>query len=142
MGLLDPNLEAAFRATRYVIDAPRGAIELRIGGPGPSTSEGRPLSERWAYITADNPGATQCDERENELRRTTLEAELAAGGWQRYRGRSIADSGAWPIEHGWLVLDIPLADALELGRRYEQVAILAGAAASEVRLVECSESSP
>lgn len=68
-----------------------------------------------------------------------LHAELDAGGWRWYVGEGVGDDGCWPAEPSVLVLGMTEAEALALGRRWRQVAVVVGERGGVVRLVACDE---
>ena len=68
-------------------------------------------------------------------------AELDTHGWRWRPGVGQADDGSWR-EDLVLVLDIGEEDAVALGRRWQQVAVVVGARGGTVRLLACFAAGP
>lgn len=68
------ELERAYRSTTYVVDAPEGAIGIRIGEPCPAL-DGL-LAQLgvtcWAFVTAWNPQSEILFSKINELNNDRL----------------------------------------------------------------------
>lgn len=124
----DPELERAYRNTRYIVDAPGGAIVLRIGEG--SAALDALLAERgarcWAFVTASNPQSVKINNKNNSLRNHALRSELRRAAYVLFTGRGQADAGNRPAEESFLVLGITEADALRLGARHGQNAVVTG----------------
>jgi hypothetical protein len=120
------QLEAAYRATRYTVQAPGGGFELQVDLPSPPlaallTSRG---FREAAYLTACNPASAVHSAAENQARTARLALDLAASGWVVFDGQAIDPEGKWPPECSFLVLGANVAAAAGLGRRHGQNAIL------------------
>lgn len=136
--MVSPDLDAAYRATAYVVEIPDGSsVTIRCG----ARSEGldRHLDDLgmmdWAFITACNPRSTRLGEAENAIRMARLDAMLRDRGLAWLAGSGRGDAGDWPPEPSRLVLGIAEADAIALGRLFEQNAIVAGSRGHAARLV-------
>ena len=124
----DPALDAAYRATRYVVGLPAGEVIVRIGETSAAldrwlAAEGATV---WAWLTADNPGSRRLPEAENAIRRAALDDALARAGWRGCRARAVPDDPAWPEEHGVLVPGLPRDAACGLAASFGQLAIVCG----------------
>lgn len=82
---------------------------------------GRP----FAVVTAHNPGSQRLSDEENARRHRELERVLCEGGYELAPsvGRSL--EGDWS-EEGFTVFGIGLEEALAIGRRFGQNAIVYG----------------
>lgn len=133
----DARLAAAYRAARYRVDAPGRELVLRVG------RRSRRLdallaargAERFAWLTAVNPGSRRLGERENARRLARLDAEIARRGWRALPGTSLDPRGLWPDEPSRLVLDVDAETARELARQFGQNALLVGSCGEPVRLL-------
>ena len=133
----DPKLEAAYRATDYhVTGAPNGRFVIRVGEMCVDLEEllFDEVEFDWAYLTACNPGSVRLTAEENDRRTAELREVLNSRWPRRYEGFSAASDGAWQ-EPSFLVLGIDEAEAVGLGRRFGQNAIVAGRVGEPARLV-------
>lgn len=126
----DPELERAYRNTTYIVDVPDGAMAIRIGERCPRLDAllAKHGTSCWALVTAWNPRSEQLSNKNNELRNKSLCAELRQRGYAALKGRGQADAGDWPPEESLLVLGMVAADAVALGARYGQHAVVTGVA--------------
>ena len=122
------ELEAAYRATTYRVYLPGGQCDLR---PAIASETLRCWLETagvtgFAILTAHNPGSSPLDENENSCRQSQLECELLESGVETYTGENVADSDDWPAEESCFVSDLPIDEAMALGEKYGQNAIVCG----------------
>lgn len=130
----------AYRATHYVVQPPAAApLTLLVGhrSPeligflGPSAA-----ARRWAFLTAYNPCSRERPEAENQAAQRALEADLRARGLSFVPGEGKSPDSPWR-EASVLVLDLEREDAIALGRKYGQVAIVCGQGEGPAELVVC-----
>jgi hypothetical protein len=131
------ELEAAYRATTYRVYLPGGHCDLR---PGVASDTLRCWLETngatgFAILTACNPGSVRLDEEENASRQSQLECELLESGYETYVGENVAEDAAWPVEESCFVPGIPVAEAMTLGGKYGQNAVVCGGADGVPELV-------
>lgn len=119
----------AYRSTIY--KAAGVAFTLSERPTGTILFGGRP----FAIITAHNPRSERLSDVENQERHEELERDLQALGLEHIPGTGASPDGTW-VEEGFAVFDVGLAQALELGRKYDQHAILWGKG-EKVALVWC-----
>ncbi len=136
--MTDPALDDAYRGTTYSVLMPEGSLlALRIGER--SAPLDRLLAatghDDWAFVTACNPRSTRLDALENAERMARLAETVQARGLRAIPGESRGDGGDWPAESSLLVLGIGEPDAIELGRLFDQHAIVAGSRGGPPRLV-------
>jgi hypothetical protein len=120
------QLEAAYRAARYRVELPDGAFELAIGQPSPGLAalyQQHGLSAA-AFLTACNPGSVQQPEALNRQANAALQQQLAATGKPVLCGYAIDSERKWPDEASFLVLGLARHQAVELGCKHGQNAIL------------------
>lgn len=137
-------LEAAYRATTYVVDHPDGEIGIRIGEHHPRLDAllAAHGATEWAYITAWNPGSVKKSFKNNKLQNNRLRAAVRAAGHVCYPGRGRPDGGAWTPEESLLVVGIAEAQAVALGARFGQNAVVTGVAGGPARLRWCAVRAP
>jgi hypothetical protein len=118
----------AYHQTSFFADTPRGRIRLRIREKSAELeailfAEG---AREWAYVTACNPGSRPLSHRENVRRQEALEREVSGRGLVFLRGEGVGDDGQWPPEPSLLILGIARDQAVDLGGRFGQKAIVFG----------------
>jgi hypothetical protein len=133
------RLEPVFLATTYRIHADEGPIDLRIGQPSPALEVllDRHGASAWAFISAANPRAAQAPDSVNAQRHDELRAVLQTQGHVPIEGHGVPASEGWRPEPSWFVLDIPIARAKMLARRFDQLALVAGIRHGTPRLIWC-----
>jgi 2-alkyl-3-oxoalkanoate reductase len=121
----DIELEAAYRASVYVVRDGGAAIETRIDQPSPALAAAlaRHGVDRAALITACNPDSRPLSDTENRARQRALKAELAGAEMEFLPAIGRAADGSWK-EPSLLVLGIDRAAALACARRWGQRAIV------------------
>jgi len=140
---MDENLLEAYRRTTFLADTPKGRLALRVGQRSAELDDLLAAQgvTTWAYVTAFNPGSQLLATRENVSRHRALERLVASLGFESYPGEGIGDDGQWPPEASFLVLGIRRTDAMRLGQRFGQIAVVFGELRHEAELVVCDESS-
>lgn len=78
--------------------------------------------QNFAYISACNPHSNLLDDAENRRRTEQLASDLS--GRLYFAGEGADPAGDWPPEPSFLIPDIEPQQALLLGIKYEQNAIL------------------
>jgi hypothetical protein len=137
---MDDELECSYRRTSFCADTPCGELRLRIDLPDARLDA---LLERmdarsWAYMTAFNPGSIQPSEADNLARQDRLERTVRETGLVFFCGEGVGDDGRWPPEPSILILGIARADAVALGQRFGQRAIVYGETGGSPELLSCS----
>jgi hypothetical protein len=128
------HLKEAYCNTRFTLfELP---FEIKVGQLCPALDE---LLQKhgvkdWAYITAWNPRSKSLSEKENEDRQEDLKAMLK--DYRLLEGEGIGADTSWPPERSALVLGIPKAEAANIGRKFEQNAIVVGRLGQTAELLE------
>jgi hypothetical protein len=132
------QLESAFRATLYEFDTPAGGARLRIDEPSAALAAVQAALgvECSGLVTGWNPRSGPRPIADNEAVNARLLARLAALGWQAWPARHVAPQREWD-ELGLFVPGIGLAQLLELGREFDQHAVLHADDHAVPRLVWC-----
>jgi len=135
------QLEAAYHATTYLIRPMSGKLVLRIGEPSPELEQLliKSRCQCWAFISAVNPESKRLSEAANANRHRQLLALISELKLPYYTGDGVPDAPGWPIEPGFFIREIGLKKALEIGKQFKQVAIVAGESGSAPRLHYCVE---
>ena len=88
-----------------------------------------------AFVTAVNPRGQALDATENQRRHAELRSLLEQRRCTHFEGVGAHPSNGWPPEPGFLVFGLSLDEARDLGRRFDQDAIVWAGIDSRVRLV-------
>lgn len=116
------SLKQAFENTSFFVSLPSGLCELRHGLPCPEEISQIVGDRPWAIITAFNPQGYQVSEAENWERHGQLITET--GSLTRMEAYGTAPK--WQREYGFLLVGINLEKACEIGRKFDQAAIVYG----------------
>jgi len=126
------QLVAAYSAAHYFASIGHREWLFAVGRPA-ADIERQLDADRYLFITAWNPAPRTATLAENMAADEALQQRLHASGMARHRALgSNAQGGAF--EHGWLVLDAPLATADAWAREFGQAAILCWKHGEPVRL--------
>jgi len=87
----------------------------------------------WAYITAWNPYSELTDDRTNEEKNDQLRNDLT--GYIFFYGEGVGSDHNWQPEKSFLILGIALHDAILIGKKYRQNAIVVGKIHEEPQLI-------
>jgi len=115
----ETELWEAYHRTTYCVRDDAGApIYFRLIDP-----ESRALipKKNFAIITAWNPMNQPCSGSENDIRHQKLEALLAARPWKFYETSGATEDHC---EKGFTIEGVTEEEALEIGRAFNQHAIL------------------
>lgn len=129
MNAADRQLFAAYAATTYDVTTEHGLTRLRVGHKCVALDtvlRGTPaLGNAWTFVTAWNPFSEPLPAAENSARNRELEVALRQCGTRVYeaQGREFIDGSGWD-EDGFVALGVGRAEAVELGRRFGQNAVL------------------
>jgi hypothetical protein len=131
---MDKDLYNAYSSTLYQVAEPR--VDIRIGVKSKELDALLLLHNRttYAFITAWNPFSKILSEDENNRRNKLLFEELFKK-YVLFQGHGIGQDPKWKPEESFLVLGIDERTAAELGRKYEQNAIVFGAYDEEPQLL-------
>ena len=129
----------AYRHTTFHANTPHGRLILRVGQRCVELDD---LLHRhgvitWGYVTAFNPGSVLLSVDVNVARQSELERAIATLGLVSYPGEGVGEEGCWPPEPSFLVLGISRGDALKLGQKFGQLAVVCGELGREAELVVC-----
>src|SRR4051812_32445098 len=135
------GIDEAFRATTYRVFVPGQApMDLVVGRRSARLDAllARGGVTAWAFITASNPGSQPLAAHENSARHAELLMLLHARGLQWLAASGIPADAGWEAEESVLVLGVSRPDAVEIGRRFGQLAIVAGQRGAAAELVYCA----
>ena len=127
------TLRSAYLSTTYraFIDN-ESQLDIIVGQANHALDQLLSLEEvdSYAFITAWNPFSKTVSDEENHTANEALKSEL--GQYRIYEGIGIPKQPSkWEGEQSFLVLGINKDEAIRLGTKYEQNAIIYGEAGSE-----------
>lgn len=130
---MDSHLLAAYENTTYnIFDPP---ISIRIGYRNRKLDAflERMDHEEWAFITAYNPFSEVFSDREKEERHHQLRKEIK--DYPSFEGEGVGTDSYWKPERSLLILGISETDTINLGKLFQQNAIVMGKRNSPARLI-------
>ncbi len=125
-----------FERTTYTVWLDDRVYRIRLDAPNGFMNTLSGASRGWALITAHNPLPNILSAEENQRRNEALAALLDRRGYSYFPALGQADE--WK-EESFLIVGIPLADALRIARSFGQVAILWGKDDSPAQIVYTDE---
>lgn len=134
----DP-ITKAYARTTFTARTPLGEVRIRVGETNAllDTLLDDSGQTEWAYITAWNPGSVRLDDGPNTQAQQALEKQVRELGLAFFAGHGVPDGPGWTPEPSLLVLGIGEADAVAIGRRYGQNAVVVGVRGQMARLISC-----
>ena len=133
---LDRRLVAAYLRSIYrILDPP---FDIRIGASPPLDLK-QWLLERsfqsFDFLTAVNPASRILSNSENALRQEVLRTNLLPFlPNDPYPAIHLSENSDWPAEKSWWAPGLPAEQAVDLGRRFEQNALVFWRQGGEVEL--------
>jgi hypothetical protein len=132
---IDQRLREAYLATTYEVR--HLGLHLRIG------EENWHLQEflidnnafSWAFISAWNPFSQPLPFSENEKRHSILMDFVKKKQWIFTEGFGVPQKDEWEAEKSLFILDITINEAIDLGKRFDQNAIVIGRLAKPPELL-------
>jgi Protein of unknown function (DUF3293) len=130
------ELRQAYLDADYRVAGPNGRFAVRIGESCGQVAEMLDQSALdWAFITACNPYSHPLTDADNAVRMKHLVADVTIAGYRFFPGEGVGHDGSWKPEPSLLIVGIDEAAAVELARRYGQLAIVCGRGAEPARIV-------
>jgi hypothetical protein len=135
------NLTDLYKATTFRVESPAGHIDIRVGERHSPLDAllSRHSATEWAYITAWNPGSQPLSADQNALAHLTLLQTIRDRGFVCHIGNGIPDNEGWAPERSVWIAGIGRAEAIALGVRFGQNAIVVGTIGGIAELAFCDE---
>lgn len=123
--VIEPGLIGEYRRTLFHVYA-QTPFTLRIGEPSPELAAlfQKHLIDSAVYITAYSPFSTVVSADENQSAQARLTADLASTAQLVIQGDGQDPEQRWPAEQSLLGLGVGREDAVALGQRYLQNAVV------------------
>lgn len=126
------QLATAYAEAEYVVEHGGQTLRVQVGRPAADLEASLPAT-RYAFITAWNPASNPRSDRDNRLADARLVARIESFGLSRQPAWAQSPDGRWH-EPGWLLLDTPNAQVLELAHEFCQAGVLDWARGEPVSL--------
>jgi hypothetical protein len=126
MKKIPQELITSFEATYFHVSQAKHNFTLRVNEYSPELDalQKDQAIKSSAYITAFNPESTPLTKEQNKARNIMLEKELQQNNYNYLEGYGEDAEGSWSSEESFLVLSINKSDAVVLGDKYGQFAIV------------------
>ena len=125
MTTLSPSLVEAYNVANYtVLAAQRFVMKVGCKSDGIEDLYRRLGVKSTAFITAFNPYSKVTDSAENNKRNELLRSDLDEISFAVVKGYGQDPEGSWEKEDSFLAFGISKEQAVQLGIKYEQNAIL------------------
>jgi hypothetical protein len=120
------KLSVAYHRTHFVVQGARSPFVLRAGRRSRSLAalHAETGVRGSAFLTAWNPGSRQLPIGLNRKRQKMLETELRESGYRVLNGIGKDPTNTWTGEVSCLVIGILRREAVRIGRKYDQLAIV------------------
>lgn len=118
------DLIAAYKNTKYKIFEIDVVIEIDKINDNLSQLLNKYNSSEWAFITAFNPYSKVLNQDENIERHNELKG--LTNSYLTFEGHGVGEDPAWEPELSLLIIGITKEDAILIGNRFEQNAIVLG----------------
>lgn len=121
-------LDAAYRQTLYEVFSDKGVIQLRVDVKSPPLDQLLQQYQQttWALITACNPYSQPLSALENRNRNRTLAADLEKLGLPLLKALGRDETDQWPAEESLFIVGLNRVDAVYMGQKFSQNALLYG----------------
>lgn len=127
------DINDSYLETNYIVDELPQPIRISEYNLGLNELLKNNNCTSWAYVTAYNPFSKKLSDDENILLNKKLEFLLSF--FKIYKGRGCGFDDNWAPEESFLILGISKRDAIELGQKFEQNAIVFGSIDSIPELI-------
>lgn len=123
---IDQQLLNAYRNTIYWVEDLTLNIQIGIENPALDAFLQKQQAKCWAFITAWNPRSKLLLPEENAKRHECLVALVEQAGYSYFMGKGIGIDPNWEPERSLFILNIPKANAIAIGKYFDQNAIVFG----------------
>ena len=135
--MISTNLFEAYKATCYEIIDPK--IEIFIGQENEALQTFLKVNhfENWCFITAWNPFSNALTTEQNIALNHSLSLDLI--DFKLFQAQGKDTIGSWPPEPSFFVANITEDEAIALGKKYQQNAIIYGTIHETAKLITLVE---
>jgi Protein of unknown function (DUF3293) len=123
--------------TNYFVSSGETPFRFRIGETNLDKLLSRFEATTWAFVTADNPYSEQLSAAENKIRQMELIELIKSKNLQFLEGFGESSTPDWEDEICVFIFDTDLKNAIEIGKHFEQNAIVYGELGGVPQLIWC-----
>lgn len=123
---IDQQLLKAYQETVYQVLEPPLSIQIGVLSADLNTFLQENDATTWAFITAWNPKSQRLSQKENKQRHQELIKMVKNAGYLYFIGKGIGENPDWEPELSLLILNIAKIDAIQIGKYFNQNAIVFG----------------
>jgi hypothetical protein len=134
---IDQHTMQAYLKTTYTTEKPDLSIKIAETNQPLNVFLFDNNSFSWAFVSASNPYSAMLSDAENELRHNDLIEKVKTMKLRFCEGKGIPADENWKAEKSLLILDISKQEAIEIGKAYNQNAIVFGKVNHAPELVFC-----
>lgn len=132
---ISEELLNAYKTTTYTVAELGLNIKIEVQNKPLKRFLAQQTVKTWAFITAWNPESQELSLAENRSRNQTLQQQLNSKGFSTFEGLGVPDKGDWTPEESLFILGVARQHAIDLGKKYEQNAIVFGEAGKIAELI-------
>ncbi len=121
---INDDLINAYTTTKFHVFIPPIIIEIGKRNAELDTLIKKDGQAEWAYLTAYNPYSKELTNKENLLRQSQLISKIS--DYKFYEGEGVGEDPTWKPERSILIVGIKKNEAIDLGKEFEQNAIVYG----------------
>ena len=123
--MINPDLLKSYKLANYHVDAsPSFILKIDIHSPELESIYKKSYKHTAAFITAFNPYSKELSAQENKDRNLKLEELIKSLHFDYMRGEGKCGDGDWDGEESFLIFGITEKKASEIGKEFEQNAIV------------------
>ena len=123
--MINPDLLKSYKLANYHVDAsPSFILKIDIHSPELESIYKTSHKHTAAFITAFNPYSQELSNQENKDRNLKLEELIKSLHFDYMRGEGKCGDGDWDGEESFLIFGITEKKASEIGKEFEQNAIV------------------
>lgn len=123
---IDQQLLKAYQETIYQVVKPSISIEINVLNPILNAFLQENDAYSWAFITAWNPKSQLLSSKENKQKLEELVKMVKKAGYLYFPGKGIGKDQTWEPEQSLFILNITKAEAIRIGKYFDQNAIVFG----------------
>ena len=133
------DLARAYFLTNFRVFTPTGSFTVHVRRESTELAvlHASHNARSSAFLTAYSPFSQPTDAETDRINQNSLQTEVE-GRWEYLLGEGVDPTGEWPAEPSLLILGIDLDEALVLGQKFDQLALLFATGDGSADLYTCN----